>query len=109
MIAAFSWVHVHAVRMFMKGGINMPMLRTRLFGLFLALTVIGLGAGMATAQTPYAPPAISLVDRGLFRLTLEIDAGANGTPAGFEIQWMKKSDYDALGGTWPDQGHPALK
>jgi len=91
-------------------------MRNRLLGWFLACTLITLGVGVAAAQTPYAPPTITVArvsdlggDQGLFRLTLAITAGADGAPAGFEIQWMKKSDFDALGGVWPAVGHPLLK
>jgi len=85
------------------------MMRNRLLGLILASTLVVLGVGVAAAQSAYDAPSVSLVDRGLFRLTLGITAGPSGSPAGFSIQWMKKSDYDALGQTWPDEGHPALK
>lgn len=93
------------------------MIRDRLLALLLGLT---LSAGVAAAQTPYDAPSVSAVDRfyttpsglkvgtGLFRITLAITAGQSGAPAGFTIQWMKKSDYDALGG-WADEGNPALK
>jgi hypothetical protein len=81
----------------------------------LGLTLLVLAAGVAIAQAPYAPPSVTVDrvsdlggDRGLFRLTLAITAGADGAPAGFSVQWMKKSDYDALGG-WAAEGHPALK
>lgn len=84
------------------------MMRNRLLGWFLGLTLVAACAGVAAAQAPYAPPALSLVDRGLFRLTLGITAGGDGAPAGFSVQWMKKADYDALGG-WADEGNPALK
>jgi hypothetical protein len=75
-----------------------------LIGLTLAVCLVG----VAAAQTRYAPPTLSKVDEGLFRITLGITAGANGSPAGFTVQWMKKSDYDALGG-WAADGDPRLK
>jgi hypothetical protein len=49
-----------------------------------------------------------MVDEGLYRITLKVTAGSTGTPAGFTVQWMKKSDYDALGG-WASEGDPRLK
>jgi hypothetical protein len=84
------------------------MMRKRLLSLFFGLTLFTLFAGVAAAQAPYATPTIGVVDRGLFRLTLSITAGSTGAPAGFSVQWMKKADYDALGG-WADEGHPSLK
>jgi len=84
-------------------------MRNRLLSLFLGSTLMMLVAGMAAAQTPYAAPTIGLVDRGLFRLTLQITAGSTGAPSGFSIQWMKKADLDALGGVWPAEGTPGLK
>ncbi len=85
------------------------MMRNRLLGSFLGLSVIALFAGVAAAQAPYSAPTVGLVDRGLFRLTISITAGGTGAPAGFTIQWMKKSDYDALGGVWPEEGNPGLR
>jgi hypothetical protein len=84
------------------------MMRKRLLNLFFGLSLITLFAGVAAAQTAYDAPSIGLLDRGLFRLTLSVSAGSTGAPAGFTIQWMKKADYDALGG-WADEGHPSLK
>src|SRR5215204_1405649 len=33
-------------------------------------------------------------------ISLEVCAGATGTPAGFSIQWMTKAAFDANGGVW---------
>ena len=85
------------------------MMRNRLLASLLALSLAVGCVGVAVAQAPYDAPSIAVVDEGLFRITLSVTAGASGAPAGFSIQWMKKSDYDALGRTWPDEGHPALK
>jgi len=84
------------------------MMRKRLLVFFLGLSLVIGMVGVAAAQTRYAPPSLSMVDQGLFRITLGITAGANGSPAGFTIQWMKKTDYDALGG-WAAAGDPRLK
>jgi hypothetical protein len=84
------------------------MMRNRLLGLFLGFVLLAAFVGAAFAQAPYAPPTISVVDRGLYRLTIGVTAGADGAPSGYGIQWMKKADYDALGGTWPDVGHAKL-
>ena len=84
------------------------MMRKSLLRLFFGLTLLTLFAGVAAAQAVYDTPTIGLVDRGLFRLTISVTAGSTGAPAGFTVQWMKKTDYDALGG-WAPEGHPALK
>ncbi len=95
------------------------MMRKPLLVLLLGLTfVVGI-AGIAAAQTRYAPPSVSVLDgsatvggfkvgTGLFRITLSITAGVDGAPAGFTVQWMKKTDYDLLGG-WAADGDPRLK
>src|SRR5262249_1429879 len=74
-------------------GRRYPMMRHRLLVLFLGLA-LAIGLVGVVAAAPYAPPSLSVVDKGLFRITLGITAGANGSPAGFTMQWMKKSDYD---------------
>src|SRR5262245_41526820 len=84
-------------------------MRNRLHALFFATTLLVLVAGVAAAQARYDTPSIGLVDRGLFRLTLSITAGPSGTPAGYSVQWMKKSDFDAMGGVWPVEGTPGLQ
>ena len=84
------------------------MMRSRLLGIFLGLALLTAWVGAALAQAPYAPPTLSIVDRGLYRITVGITAGADGAPSGYGIQWMRKADYDALGGTWPDVGHAKL-
>ena len=84
-------------------------MRNRLPVWFAAFSLVALLAGAAAAQARYDAPSFSIVDRGLFRLTLSVTAGTSGTPAGFSVQWMKKADFDALGGVWPDEGTPGLK
>ena len=43
------------------------MMRNRLLVLFLGLVLVTASAGAAFAQAPYAPPTLSIVDRGLYR------------------------------------------
>jgi len=75
---------------------------------------VGLGIALlgqtlpAQGQTKYDAPVLTQTGSGFFRITLQIQAGPSGAPAGFEIQWMTKADYDRLGG-WPtDEYDPAL-
>jgi hypothetical protein len=77
------------------------------FGYFfvaaLALSLGGAGGAMAGDA-----PSVSYVDAGYFQVILEVQAGNVGTPSGFELQWMKWTDYAALGG-WPaDANHPSI-
>lgn len=77
-------------------------MRKSLPALLLALLVLTLCTGVAAAQAP----SISIVDEGLYRLTVAVTAGTGGTPNGFSVQWMKKADFT---GTWPEEGQPGLK
>ena len=72
-----------------------------LHGIAVALALGGsLGVSIpARAAVALDTPNMSLVDVGSFEVTMRVQAGASGAPAGFGIEWMKKSDYD-IGG-WP--------
>jgi len=72
-------------------------MRVRIGALVLALATL---TGSARAQTPLDPPTATVMDRGFYRITLEVQAGPSGAPAGFAIDWMTKSDYDIYG--WPE-------
>ncbi len=71
--------------------------------LFTSFALIALSVALpALAQDPPPPydvPTVSFVRAGLYRIDLDIHGGASGAPAGFAVQWMKKSDYDLSG--WP--------
>jgi hypothetical protein len=67
----------------------------RTLGLLLALAA--LTAAPALAQPPYSPPTLKAVANSRTSVTLEITAGPTGAPAGFEVQWTTKSDYDLYG------------
>jgi hypothetical protein len=84
-------------------------MRNRLPVWLLAFTLVSLYSGIAAAQARYDAPSFGVVDRGLFRITLSVMAGQSGTPAGFTVQWMKKADFDAMGGVWPAEGTPGLE
>ncbi len=66
-----------------------------------------LAAALPTHAAPYDPPALSVVDAGLFQVTLHVQAGTSGAPSGFLVQWMDVDDFDRLGG-WPADSDPAL-
>ena len=66
-----------------------------------ALTIDAKGGAISGA---YDPVTLSCAPTGTTQhsIALIVTAGATGAPAGFSIQWMKKSDLDALNGIWPD-------
>jgi hypothetical protein len=72
------------------------------YGIALAvMAVAALGSVMpAAAQNVLDTPSVHFVSNSRSSITLEVEAGASGAPAGFVVEWMKKSDFDALGG-WP--------
>ncbi len=71
------------------------------------ITILVGGATQALAQASLDTPtgAVGLTSRvGVF---IDVQAGPSGAPAGFTVEWMKKSDYDRLGG-WPTSPDPAV-
>jgi len=58
--------------------------------------------GKSTPTTMLDAPSIGCVPAKATgsSITLNVCAGASGAPAGFSVQWMLKSEYDANGG-WP--------
>ena len=80
-----------------------PLLRRTLFTAALSALTLTSGLAVRTASAvTYDAPTVSLVDRGFFEVTLAVHAGASGAPSGFTIEWMKKSDYDLVGGWLTD-------
>ena len=68
-------------------------------------------AGSAFAQGPvgnYDPLTLTCVSSGDTYVTLGIKAGPSGAPAGFSLQWMKLSDWEANGGAWYASDDPRL-
>src|SRR5262249_25014769 len=66
---------------------------------FLAAALLAFAAHGARAATALDTPTTSLVETAQSYIALNVTAGASGAPAGFTIEWMKKSDYDVYG--WP--------
>jgi len=60
-------------------------------------------------KTALDAPVISYISSTGASITIKACAGASGAPAGFSVQWMLKSDFDANG--WPvnsdDPANPA--
>lgn len=70
----------------------------------LLLTLVAFPALAAVLDTP----GLNLVYSTRSSIVVDLTAGASGAPAGFSVEWMKRSDYDALGG-WPgDSYHPKV-
>jgi hypothetical protein len=71
------------------------------------LAVSGGAVAPALAQGDYDTPTLTLGVTGLARQTITVTAGPSGTPAGFTIWWMKKSDFVANNGEWWLYGDPS--
>ncbi len=50
-------------------------------------------------------PAGGVLETSRVGVWMHIQAGPSGTPGGFTVEWMKKSDFDQLGG-WPTSYGP---
>jgi hypothetical protein len=74
-------------------------------GLLLLATLVA--APAALAQTQLDAPALQVVEESRVSVALNVEAGASGAPAGFVVEWMKKVEFDALGG-WPEAGDPRI-
>ena len=68
---------------------------------FAALAfALGVGVVAPAFGAAYDTPIVSVARSIPSSITLQIQAGPSGAPAGFLIDWMTKTDYDAYGG-WP--------
>ena len=56
-------------------------------------------AGQSLAQGLDVPTA-GVTETSRVGVWLHVQAGASGAPGGFTVEWMKKADFDQLGG-WP--------
>src|SRR5215831_18449760 len=73
------------------------------YGMALAvMAVTALGSMMpAAAQNVLDTPSLTYIDNNRSSITVEVQAGPSGAPAGFVVEWMKKSDWEANGYSWP--------
>jgi len=54
-------------------------------------------------------PTLTKLAAGHGKMTLQVVAGPSGAPNGFAVYWMKQSDYDDYGDTWPtNESYPGL-
>ena len=69
-------------------------------GSLIASCSLALLAVPAFAQASLDTPALSVAQARPSSIVLDVVAGPSGAAGGFTIEWMRKSDYDRLGG-WP--------
>jgi hypothetical protein len=66
----------------------------------LISSLLTLGLAPAALGAPLDAPSASLVTADRSSVTLRIQAGPSGAPAGFVVEWLPADQYRALGG-WP--------
>jgi len=69
----------------------------------LIAVIAGMGAPTRAAAALLDTPSLAVSDASPWRVGIDVHAGLSGTPSGFTIEWMTKSDYDAFG--WPSGGY----
>jgi hypothetical protein len=75
-----------------------------LVGAFVGVALFG-STAMAQGTTFGAPTLTPMASRPS-SVRLSVKGGEGGAPEGFAAQWMKKTDFDALG--WPADGDASL-
>jgi hypothetical protein len=63
-------------------------------------SMITLAFPLVALAVQYDPPTIESYVQGHAKVVTVVTAGASGAPAGFRVQWMKLSDYQANGNQW---------
>jgi len=78
-------------------------------GKTLAATLLGIAMlySQAAAQMLFGAPTLTLMQARPSSVRIAVHAGDGGAPVGFTVQWMKKTDYDAIG--WPAEPDLALR
>ena len=87
---------------------SMP--RRSLFGrraISIALLALAVPTLAAAQYYHYDAPSLALAHRDRASISLQVTAGPRGATEGFVVEWMTRTDYDALAG-WPAAGHPAI-
>jgi hypothetical protein len=64
----------------------------------VTMSTIALAKPAPTPKPTYSTPTVSCFSSTPSSITVQVQAGATGAPAGFSIQWMKTTDLQALGG-----------
>lgn len=76
-------------------------LGTALRSFSLPLAGLLLSASLVSADTAPDQVSLSVVDAGHGKVRVTVTAGPSGAPFGFNVCWMKASDFAARGNTWP--------
>ena len=70
----------------------------------IAMSTIALAKPAPTSKPTLSTPTVSCFSSTPSSISVQVQAGATGAPAGFSLQWMKTADLQALGGVWPEDG-----
>jgi hypothetical protein len=70
----------------------------------IAMSTIALAKPAPTPKATLSTPTVICFSSTPSSMTVQVQAGATGAPAGFSLQWMKTADLQALGGVWPEEG-----
>jgi hypothetical protein len=62
--------------------------------------LLALGLASPVLGVPLEVPAVSFVTADRTSITLQVQAGSSGAPAGFTVEWLPADQYRASGG-WP--------
>jgi len=68
----------------------------------IALTAlaVSLATALPVSAQQLDAPIVRAVENSRASITLEVEAGSSGAPMGFRVEWIKQTDFNALGG-WP--------
>ena len=61
-----------------------------------------IGSARASTKGVFDPPLLSYDASTQSSIYVKVTAVASGLPAGFSLQWMRKSDYETNGNNWAD-------
>jgi hypothetical protein len=68
----------------------------------IAMSTIALAKPASTPKPTLSAPTVSCFSSTPSSITVQVQAGATGAPAGFSLQWIKTADLQANGGVWPE-------
>jgi hypothetical protein len=74
----------------------------RCYQILILATAITLALPLGALADQYDPPSVESYVQGHAKIVAAVSAGPSGAPAGFRMQWMKLSDFQANGNQWYD-------